>query len=93
VGPGYLDNRLDSRCTNKLSHKDKTISHIREIGEVFGFGEVFEILAPFEKGVVFEVLLDAEMVEVVWVRQGLNELLLCVSNTRSCDSVKHRLCG
>lgn len=32
-----------------------------------GFGEVFEILAPFEKGIVFEVLLDAEMVEVVWV--------------------------
>ena len=45
-----------------------------------GLGEVFEILAPFDKGIVFEVLQDAEMVEVVWVRQGLNELALCQHN-------------
>jgi hypothetical protein len=66
VGPGYLDSRLDSWRTYKLLHEDRTRSHIREIGEVLGFGEVFEILAPFDKGIVFEVLLDAEMVEVVW---------------------------
>ena len=51
--------------------------NVREKGEVLGLGEVFEVLAPFDKGIVFEVLQDAEMVEVVWVRQGLNELALC----------------
>ena len=58
------------------------MSNIREIGEVFRFGEVLEVLAPFEKCIVFEVLLDAEMVEVVWVRQGLNELAGCVSKNK-----------
>lgn len=57
------------------------MSNVREIGEVFRFGEVLEVLAPLEKGIIFEVLLDAEMVEVVWVRQGLNELAVCVSKT------------
>jgi len=79
VGPGYLDGRLDSQCTDKLLRKGRIRDHIREIGEVLGFGEVFEILAPFEKGIVVEVLLHAEMVEVVWIRQGLSELVLCVS--------------
>lgn len=80
MGPGYLYGRLDSRSTDKVLHEDRTRSHIREIGEVLRFGEVFEILAPFDKGIVFEVLQDAEMVEVVWVRQGLNELALCQRN-------------
>jgi hypothetical protein len=57
------------------------MSNIREIGEVFRFGEVLEVLAPLEKGIIFEVLLDAEMVEVVWVRQGLDELAVFVSKT------------
>jgi len=47
--------------------KEMMMSNIREIGEVFRFGEVLEVLAPFEKCIVFEVLLDAEMVEVVRV--------------------------
>ena len=68
MGPGYLYGRLDSRSTDKVLHEDRTRSHIREIGEVFRFREVLEILAPLDKGIVVEVLLDAEMVEVVWVR-------------------------
>lgn len=41
--------------------------HVREKGEVLGAGEVFEVLAPFDESVVLEVLLHAEVVEIVRV--------------------------
>ena len=48
--------------------------NVREKGEVLGLGEVFEVLAPFDKGVVLEVLLHAQVVQVVGVGEGLDEL-------------------
>ena len=41
--------------------------NVREKGEVLGLGEVFEVLAPFDEGVVLEVLLHAQVVQVVGV--------------------------
>lgn len=43
------------------------IGHVRQKWEVFGAGEVFQVLAPLDKSVVFEILLHAEMVQVVGV--------------------------
>lgn len=50
----------------------------REKGEVLGLGEVFEVLAPFDEGVVLEVLLHAQVVQVVGVGEGLDELGLAL---------------
>lgn len=48
--------------------------------QVLGLGEVLEVLAVCDEGFVVEVLCRAEVVEVVWVRQSLHELL-AISNT------------
>ena len=48
--------------------------NVREKGEVLGLGEVFQVPAPFDKGVVLEVLLHAEVVQIVGVGEGLDEL-------------------
>lgn len=53
--------------------------NVREKGEVFRLGEVFQVLAPFDKGVVLEVLLHAQVVQVVGVREGLDELALVLA--------------
>lgn len=45
----------------------RVTGNVREKGEVLGLGEVFQVLAPFDKGVVLEVLLHAQMVQVVGV--------------------------
>jgi hypothetical protein len=43
------------------------LGHVREKGEVFGGGEVFQVLAPFDESVILEVLLHAEVVQVVGI--------------------------
>lgn len=61
VGPGYLKFSLAWRGANKLLHKGGR-RHVRQEGKVFGLSEVLEILAPLDEGVIFEELLDAEVV-------------------------------
>jgi hypothetical protein len=79
VGPGYLS-LCQSReaCFKLLRAKPLRIEesgcHIREKRKIFGGGEVFQVLAPFDEGVIFKVFLHTEVVEVVGVGEGLNEL-------------------
>jgi hypothetical protein len=79
VGPGYLSLCQSREALFKLLRAkplriEESGRHIREKRKIFGGGEVFQVLAPFDEGVIFKVFLHTEVVEVVGVGEGLNEL-------------------